>query len=371
MRVLLVDRSVGSTYTLGLVSGLEEIGVQSILAGPAGFPDVLPVMPRSGHRGNFGRKAADLPIGLGRLVHALRAFRPDIVHVQWSAPFDVLVARIARRLTSAPLVFTAHNPDDAIPRQLRLVRDADAVIVHGPLLRDRLLAHSPDAASKTHVIQHGNYDHVVTRMNRDQARTSLPFPVTAPVYVFAGQVRPRKGLETLFEAFAELGAGTLVVCGSLWDDEYAGRLRAQARALGIDVQWLVDDDRVEQEHLDVAISAADQVVLPFHDASQSGSVILGMTHGRCVVASAVGEVSATLQDRGLLVPPADAGALAGAMRRAIEEPEVCEEFGRRARAFAESELAWPALARQTVAVYEACLLSARPAATRGESGAMS
>ena len=49
------------------------------------------------------------------------------------------------------------------------------------------------------------------------------------------------------------------------------------------VRWLTGSGHLPAEQLDLVTSAATQVVLPFHEASQSGSVIYAMTHGRCVV----------------------------------------------------------------------------------------
>jgi glycosyltransferase involved in cell wall biosynthesis len=57
------------------------------------------------------------------------------------------------------------------------------------------------------------------------------------------------------------------------------------------------------------------------------------------------------QVTGLLVPPRDAAALAGALARLIANPELRRAFGASARALAETTFAAPLINRQIVDVY--------------------
>jgi glycosyltransferase involved in cell wall biosynthesis len=108
---------------------------------------------------------------------------------------------------------------------------------------------------------------------------------------------------------------------------------------------------VPDDVLDLAVSAADQVVLPFSEASQSASVIFAMTHGKCVVASAVGEVTRTLRDRGLLVAPDDPEDVSRAMALVEDDPEECRRLAAAARQYAMEDLSWAKVAANTVEVY--------------------
>jgi alpha-maltose-1-phosphate synthase len=56
-------------------------------------------------------------------------------------------------------------------------------------------------------------------------------------------------------------------------------------------------------------------------------------------------------ETGLLVPPADPGALAGAMNLLLADRSLAAEMGRRGRARAEAEFGWAAIAAQTAALY--------------------
>jgi len=70
------------------------------------------------------------------------------------------------------------------------------------------------------------------------------------------------------------------------------------------------------------------------------SVIEGMAAGLAVVATPVGAVEDIIKDEksGLIVPPGDVPALANALQRLIEDPELLKRLGDRARRFHETNL---------------------------------
>ena len=69
-------------------------------------------------------------------------------------------------------------------------------------------------------------------------------------------------------------------------------------------------------------------------------VLEAMASGRPVVASDVGAVSSAVVDgrTGVLVPPGDAHALAGALEFLADQPDMRERLGREARARVEARL---------------------------------
>lgn len=135
-----------------------------------------------------------------------------------------------------------------------------------------------------------------------------------------------------------------------------------AAASAVEVDWRVSADPLPQADLDLVIAAANQVVLPFRDASQSGSVILAMTHGRCVVTTAVGELPRTVGGRGIVIETGDRQALRSAIGLAASDPAECDRLGRLAREYAESALDWNRLALETIDVYAEVI--ADPAGSR-------
>ena len=95
--------------------------------------------------------------------------------------------------------------------------------------------------------------------------------------------------------------------------------------------------------------AADAAVLPFRDILTSGSAILALSHGRPVIAPAMGCLPGTLPaDATFLYDPDADGALADAMRQAAAADLAV--MGARARAYAET-IDWGPIAEQTAALY--------------------
>lgn len=126
-----------------------------------------------------------------------------------------------------------------------------------------------------------------------------------------GRLAPEKGHRILFEAVRGMRV-TLLVAG---DGPLRGELEAAAR--GLDVRFLgyVDDPRS-------VFAAADAIALPSSTEGLPLVALEAMALGRCIVASAVGELPELLaQGAGVLVPPGDAGALAEALRRLRREEE--------------------------------------------------
>ncbi|HJU97214.1 MAG TPA: glycosyltransferase, partial [Jiangellaceae bacterium] len=89
-----------------------------------------------------------------------------------------------------------------------------------------------------------------------------------------------------------------------------------------------------------------------------------MACGRPVVGSAVGGLLDTVVDgiTGLLVPPRDPAALAGAVRGLLDDPDLHARFGRAARLRAVALYSWSRVARLTERAYLEVVRSRRTAA---------
>ncbi|MBI5499526.1 MAG: glycosyltransferase [Deltaproteobacteria bacterium] len=143
------------------------------------------------------------------------------------------------------------------------------------------------------------------------------------VVLSAGRLVPRKGVDTLLEAFgvvhAVLADAVLVIAGEGPDRE---RLEAMAVARRVPVRFL---GRVPDEELPALYGMADVFALaareePGGDAEGFGLVLLeAAACGTPCVASRSGGVPDAVDDgrSGLLVPPADAGELATTLLRVL------------------------------------------------------
>jgi glycosyltransferase involved in cell wall biosynthesis len=143
--------------------------------------------------------------------------------------------------------------------------------------------------------------------------------------VFAGRIVAAKGVDTLIRAAREVEA-EFVLCGDGWQlpamRRLAQRLGVQAR---IDFRGWLAAEELAQELADASV-----VVVPSRWPEPFGLVgIEALAAGRPVIASATGGISDWLKDGvcGLSVPPADAPALARALRELLDDPQRQHAMG--------------------------------------------
>jgi glycosyltransferase involved in cell wall biosynthesis len=157
-----------------------------------------------------------------------------------------------------------------------------------------------------------------------------------------GRLVPKKGFPVLIEAASRLLAPFRLRIVGEGPERPKIEAAIAAHALG---------DRVElagprtHDDLPAEFAAAHIVVVPsITDATGDRDglpnvVLEAMSSGRPVVASDVGAVSSAVVDgrTGVLVPPGDAEALAGALEFLSDQPDMRERLGREARARVEAD----------------------------------
>ena len=303
--------------------------------------------------------------------------RPDVVHIHWIHNFvggrsgkprrrDVRWFEWQLRLVKAfgaRVVWTVHNlksheaeGDDAHDAAAHrcIIERADAIIFHCDYARDALveLYGASDAArARMHVLSHGSYVHQYD-VDADQAaaRRVLGLPAEGTVFAFVGSIRGYKNVGELLDAFMSVNElspdDRLLISGKPLPKKLGRQLEKLAAE---DRRIVLQLDRLPEDELSRTLRAADAVVLPFRDILTSGSAILALSHGRPVIAPAMGCLPGTLPaDATFLYDPDADGALAGAMRDAAAAD--LGAMGQRARAYAET-IDWRPIAEQTAALY--------------------
>ncbi|HEX8830306.1 MAG TPA: glycosyltransferase family 4 protein, partial [Longimicrobium sp.] len=169
----------------------------------------------------------------------------------------------------------------------------------------------------------------------------------------------RKGVHLLLDALATLAPERPVILRVVGDGPERPRLQEQAARLGLGGR-VVFQGFVSQDELKARIAACDCFVLPAvvdakGDTEGLGVVLLeAMTYGKPVIASAAGGIVDIVRDEqnGYLVPPGDAGALAGAIRVCVENPERARALGAQGRLDVEKGFSWPVIAEKLKTLYE-------------------
>jgi glycosyltransferase involved in cell wall biosynthesis len=291
-----------------------------------------------------------------RTADRIARFGPDLVLIQWWSPFWApslaTVAALARWWTGAPVVFVCHNilPHEGAGMVTRaLVRAAlgrgQAFIVHSAADAERLDAVLPAAVRRGASVHRSVLPAhtIASPIDRSAARVALGLPADSAVALFFGFVRPYKGLAYLIDAIAlslpDLPTLHLVVAGEFWDP--ATSYRRRAADLGLSARVRFDDRYVPNEEVGRYFAASDVVVLPYVDASQSGVLTLASEFGLPAIATRVGGLPDAVIDgvTGVLVPPADARALADALVQVLGDRATAERL-RAGVAAARGRFAW-------------------------------
>ncbi len=182
----------------------------------------------------------------------------------------------------------------------------------------------------------------------------LPVPERVPVpEVFeilqVGRVHPRKGQHVLLEALARLpeslrGKVRVRLLGPLVRPAYANLLMNLIRRHRIPA---VLEGPVSLQALQEAYSHADVLVMPSRAYRTSiegfGLTLVEAQHFGCaVVGSRIGGIGETLREgeTGILVPPDNADALAGALRELLENPERLRAMGMAGSRFVRESFSW-------------------------------
>ena len=258
---------------------------------------------------------------------------------------------LTARLLGYRLVWTVHNAlpherSGAVDRALRwlLLRTARPV-VHTETARRAL----PRAARRAVVVPHGHsigaYPHAV---DADEARRRLGLAPDEIVFLCFGQLRAYKGVPSLLDAFAALGAPRvrLVVAGRAVDAALGATVAAAAVR---DRRIVARLEHVPDDEVQVFFEAADWVVLPYRDVTTSGSALLAFSFGRPVIAPALGCFAELGETDGVLGYGPDApGGLAAALARAAATDAA--PWRRRALATAQ-RTDWDEIARAYARIF--------------------
>lgn len=193
---------------------------------------------------------------------------------------------------------------------------------------DHLVANTPDIAAyirrggwpaeRVHVLP----NFVAAETAPPLARENFGTPADAPLLLALGRLHVNKAFDVLLSAMAQLPRAWLWLAGS---GPLERDLKRQAAVLGV-------TDRVRflgwRDDLPALAAAADVMVVPSRHEPLGNVVLEAWAQRRPVVAAQSQGPGALIrnEESGLLVPVDDAAALAGAIRRVIEEPGLAERL---------------------------------------------
>lgn len=323
-------RGGGARYTLELTRALADLDGPGIHLTTSRQADLAPAYEELGLPGFTVDTYTDMRSALRSLPGLPALARRMRRHIEENGIRTVLCTMPhlynpfmlgAIRAAGARYLVTVHDtllrPGGHHPAQQwlldREVRRADGIVVltrHVASVLTGKLGIDPERIA---VAPHGPFTSLVPEAE--------PTPAAPSRLLFFGRILPYKGLDLLLDAFDLLRARrpdlTLAIRGHGDAGPLAGRI-AGTPGVEFDNRYIPDPD------VPCVLGAADLVVLPYRQASQSGVVALAQPAGLPVVTTPVGGLAEQIrhEETGLVAGAATAPALAEAIERLLEDRDL-------------------------------------------------
>jgi rhamnosyl/mannosyltransferase len=291
--------------------------------------------------------------------HRNRPF--DLVHMHFPDPMAHLSSLVLPR--DLPVVITWHSD---IVRQERLLK------FYRPL-QDAVLRRVAAIIAPTP--SHFSSSAELGRLSLAERFRVVPFGIDVPTFANphpkAQEIRARyaeplvfglgrhvyyKGFDYLIDAMALLPGVRLLLGGTGPLTESLHQRAASCEA----TERITFLGRVPEADLPAYYQACDVFCMPSVERSEAFGIVQieAMAAGKPVVCCELGN-GVTYVNRhgatGLVVPPRDAPALAGALRTLIDDRALCARLGAQGRARVDAEFSMEALRRGTLLVYQEAL----------------
>ena len=222
------------------------------------------------------------PFSWIRTGRRIRKLNPDILLLKYWHPFMSpcfgTVARIAGKNksvnTRVVCIFDNVIPHERKPFDNLLTayftKSIDGAVVMSQSVGDDLMTFRKDIPVVYN--PHPLYDNYGDIIPRSEALMRLNLPEGYSFLLFFGFIRAYKGLDLLFEAFADERLRNrnlkLIVAGEFYENDKP--YRDLLKKLGIADEVILFDRFIKEEEVALFFSAADLVVQPYRSATQSG-----------------------------------------------------------------------------------------------------
>ena len=358
MRVLLVcpyawDAPGGVQVHVGqLGARLRELGHQVLILAPSSSRPTEPFVHVAGHpiRIPYNESVAPIaptPGAYTRVRHALRTFRPDVVHVH--EPFVPGPSMFAALTSRAPVIATFH----AYAERSRLLSAAAPILMK---IWKRLAMRVAVSRAAAEFVggPMGERGLRIVPNGADVELFASAVPAELPEgrrLLFVNRLDPRKGFRVMVEAFGKLASDSrdllLVVAGD-------GAERSAIQSLSGDVRSrVVMLGNIPHEGLPPYHAASEVFCAPSTGRESFGIVLVeAMAAGLPIVASDIPGYREVVRDEieGILDPPRDPSTLARGVEDVLEDADLAKRLGEAGRERAQ-RYSWKTVAGEIEELY--------------------
>jgi len=293
---ILVNRPVNShPYLIQLYSKLRSMGMQ------VEFFDV-----------SFTR----FPL---MLYNLLKVKSPTIFHLHWienipshpsafksfkKAIYMLMILIITKLIPKLKIVITMHNlysHERHHPTLERvfvaiMLRLADAIITHTNYSKERISRYYGVCEEKITVIPHGNFIKYYGVVSTEEARMKMNIEPGKMVYLFFGHVRKYKGLDTLISALSKLIEDSVeklqktlfIIAGKFREPSLLRSLMELKQKCSGSI--IIKNEFIPDKDVPTLISCCDVGILPYHEITTPGSLLLFISFGKPVIIRNLGSL---------------------------------------------------------------------------------
>jgi glycosyltransferase involved in cell wall biosynthesis len=238
------------------------------------------------------------PFNWIKVGNELRELKPDLIVVRYWLPFmapalGTILRKVKRNRHSKVIAIT----DNIIPHEKRMgdkpftqyfLKPCDGFITMSEKVMQDLRSLEPGKPA----IQaaHPLYDNFGAPISKEEARKELGINISDPVILFFGFIRKYKGLDLLLEAVRLLKNKIqnikLLVAGEFYEDEKL--YQQMIDRLDIRDQLILRTHFIADHEVKKYFCAADVVVQPYRNATQSGVTPLAYHFEKPMIVTNVG-----------------------------------------------------------------------------------
>jgi len=267
------------------------------------------------------------PFNWWHVGHLLKEMKPDLIVVRfWLPLMGPALGTILRRVRKNKKTRIVAITDNVIPHEKRpgdkpftryFLNSCDAFITMSEKVLSDLRIFEKEKPAKQ--VLHPLYDNFGAAISQSEARKHLGISEDKKLLLFFGFIRPYKGLDLLLRALKEIKDPSiqLLVAGEFYED--ANTYKTLIDELGIRDKLILKTDFIPDSEVKYYLCAADVVVQPYKNATQSGVTPLSYHYEKPMIVTNVGGLPSLVphEKAGLVCEP-DPHSIANAITRFFE-----------------------------------------------------
>jgi glycosyltransferase involved in cell wall biosynthesis len=296
------------------------------------------------------------------LILLVAKLHPDLIHAHWLMP-QGFWAVLVKKLFKIPIIITAHGTDvfdlrtpAVIKAKQWIVKNADRIVTVSSALADVLRADT-HCTLQPDIIPMG-VDASLFSPDKNNGAVRAQFGIHGPFLLFVGRLTRVKGISYLIDAISlitnDFPEAKLLIVGQ---GELEQELLQQVKLLGLE-EIVLFAGGITNAQLPAYYASADLFIGPSVQIKDGETEGFGLTFveaamsGCLLIGTKAGGIEDIIEDgkTGILVPPADASALAEAIIYVIDNMDNFNEMKKIARGEVLRRFEWKKIAERYSAI---------------------